>query len=356
MQEQTLARRARAEMLATIGDIVDRANASLRTAGLSLLDEDEVSTLYLHIAEGRDAQKALNDITRARRWDPSTRVSRSAMLSISLEEDAGCPGLSTEDIAPGHYLADGESYTARDRSLRESSRLALVRALLRVSEIVSADEMLAAASTLNATGAWEARLDAHGRKVGRPYAASAFRIRCQREAISRPLDSLAGIVQEHDAAGLLEAAARILGGALEIDAHYLGWFGEELAEVLADAHGLLEAAAAELREMHAAPQAQGQVEEEGFAGEEEHAEECATSAPAARKRLARWATVGQASGSRLAAPLTACARARAVRARRTRLRARRSETTGRAEEATPERAAWVRSCSNPPHLLHSGHR
>lgn len=254
MHQESLARRARAAMLASIGEIVEKADTRLRRAGLSELDEDEISTLYLAIAEGREPQKALNDLTRDRRWDPSTRASHACF--VALPEGEGDPGY--DDL-----VAEDREGFVRDPSLQDSSRLELVRALLRISEILSVDEMRAAADALNQSGAWKARRTIDGRAVGRKYATSAFRISGQRAPLASALAGLPSIVQAMDADGLVATTEAVLREARALSVYYGDWFGADLGDVLSRASSLLESAASELRTLagatSGAPQAADQA-------------------------------------------------------------------------------------------------
>lgn len=266
MRNNTLTTRQAAEiaMRDALGATVQDLEQSLRGAGLHSLDEDELSQLYVSVLEGRDPQKAVGDITRGRRFDSSTRTGHRTMLSISqLAEDDPAADISTEHIAAGHYLAQGDDeYTPRNAALGDSARFRLVRSLARLSEAVSTDQLLAAASALNENGAWEQRRDATGRLVGRKFTTS-WRLRELRAGLDLSLDQLPGIIQAADSIGLREAALRALSCAQAISEHYLGWFGEEIAEALASVDSLLEAAETELQAMHEQAKAAEVGEREG---------------------------------------------------------------------------------------------
>ena len=266
-------RKASELMRETLGSIVEKLEENLSAAGLHALDEDEVSQLYLAALEGREPRKAANDITRARRWDSSTRTAHCAVLSLSqLAEDNPDADISAEHVAAGHYLAAQDNeYTPRDTQLGQSARFALVRALAMLSEVVSVDELLAAANTLNANGAWKQRQDAMGRPVGREYTTTAWRVRELRAELDLSLEQLPGIIQAADAFGLREAALRALSCAQAISEHYLGWFGDEIADSVAAVNALLADAEDELQALH---------ERAAEVGEREGAEQTAQEAAA----------------------------------------------------------------------------
>ncbi len=296
-------RKASELMRETLGSIAEKLEENLRAAGLHALDEDEVSQLYLAALEDREPRKAANDITRARRWDSSTRTAHCAVLSLSQPtQDNPDADISTEHVAAGHYLAAQDNqYTPRDTQLGQSARFALVRALAKLSEVVSVDELLAAANTLNANGAWKQRQDAMGRPVGRKYTTTAWRVGELRAGVDLSLGQLPAIMQGADAQGLRDATLRTLSCAQEISEHFLGWFGDEIAEAVSTANELLAAAQGELQALRGhAPAAE--------AGEREGAEEAVAEAEATTDadyehedvlevlepiRAARWARARQ---------------------------------------------------------------
>ena len=263
-------------MRETLGSIAEKLEENLLAAGLRALDEDELSQLYLAILDGREPGKAVNDITRVRRWDSSTRTAHCVTLSLSqLAEDNSDADISAEHVAAGHYLAAQDTeYTPRDTQLGQSARFALVRALATLSEIVSVDEMLATANTLNENGAWKQRRDAMGRPVGRKYTTS-WRVRELRAGLDLSLEQLPGIIQAADAFGLREAALRALSCAQAISEHYLGWFGDEIADSVAAVNALLADAEDELQALHERAAEVGERE-----GAEQAAEEAAAEAVA----------------------------------------------------------------------------
>lgn len=266
MQHHELARRARAAMPSSVQEVLRAADEKLRAVGLAPLDEDEISRLYLALAEGRDPQKAVNDITRDRRWDPCTRSSYTAIVSLS--EDLDCSGaedLCSEDLA----CEELEEDTSMPQPANEDDALRqIVRALLSIDGVLSLQELQASAEELNTSGAWRTRIASDGRPVGRRFATSGFRVRAQRAGLATAVDALAPAVQSRDAKGLQEATQAVLREARTLDEHYCGAFATELEDLFVEVDELLEHATAQLREPGACGQGAA-AQEEGFLGGEE---------------------------------------------------------------------------------------
>ena len=268
MQHHELARRARAAMPDCVREVLRAADEKFRAAGLAQLDEDEISRLYLAIAEGRDPQKAVNDITRDRRWDPSTRSSYAAIVSLSEELDSGdSENLHSEDMACDEL---GVGASMPDPASEDDTPRQLVRVLLSISATLSLQELQAAADELNNAGAWRSRIASDGRPVGRRFATSDFRVRAQRAGLAAAVDALAPIVQSRDAQGLQKTAQAVLREARALNEHYCDVFAAELECLFTEVDELLEDAVAQVRGPEACDQeAEAEAETKGLRGWEE---------------------------------------------------------------------------------------